>query len=183
MGEAGFGQLLGHAFVVPHPEVPGSSEDGGGDRFEAAWRGGFTEPALLHKAGAGGGGGIAGVEADEWLEVREDEAKGASGTEIGEDVPQGSAELVEAHVLEDVGAVDGVGGLRRDRKAFDDIAVADVFGVRGKLFFYEQWSEKWEAALQPECGAGIEVLPSFRSTHTAPKLHVLVTHRPYYYIA
>lgn len=117
------------------------------------------------------------------LEVGEDEAKGAAGAEIGEDVAEGGAELVEAQVLEDVGAVDSFGGLRSDGKTFDDIAVEDVSGVRREAFFYEQRSEEREAALQPECGTGIEVLPGFRSTRTAPKLHVLVIHRPYYYIA
>ena len=133
----------------------------------------LAEPALLHEAGAGCGGGVAGVEADELFEVGEHEAKGAAGTKIGEDVSEGDAELVEGHVLEDVGAVDGVGGLRSDGEAFDDVAVLNVFGIGRKALFHQQRGEKRKAALQPEGGTSIEVLPGFWSTHATPKLHIL----------
>jgi hypothetical protein len=114
------------------------------------------------------------------FEVREHEAKGAARTKIGEDVSEGDAELVQGHVLEDVGAIDDIGGLRRNRKAFDDVAVLDVLGVGRKTSFYEERSEKRKAALQPKCRTSIEVLPGFWSTHATPKLHILVIHRPYY---
>jgi hypothetical protein len=45
-------------------------------------------------------------------------------------------------VFEDVGAVDGLGGLRWDRKAFDDVAVEDVFGVRREASFDEERGKK-----------------------------------------
>ena len=77
--------------------------------LQSARHGGFAEPAFLHEAGAGCGSGVAGVEADELFEVGEYEAEGAAGTQIGEDVAEGDAELVEGHVLEDVGAVDCFG--------------------------------------------------------------------------
>jgi hypothetical protein len=60
-------------------------------------------------------------------------------------------------VLEDVGAVDGLSGLRRDGKAFDDVAVEDVFGVRREASFHEDRSEKGETALNPEGRASVEV--------------------------
>lgn len=85
-------------------------------------------------------------------------------------------------MLEDVGAVDGVGRLWGDGKAFDDVAVTDVFGVRRKAALYEERSEEWKAALQPEGGTGIEVEPGFRCAHATAKLHVRLIHRPYYYI-
>ncbi len=108
IGEAGVAEFLFHSLVVPHPEMTGAAEDGGGDGSQAARGGHFAEPAFLHEAGAGRGRGIAGVEADELFEVRQDEAKGAAGTKIGEDVSDGDAELVEGHVLEHVRAVDGL---------------------------------------------------------------------------
>jgi hypothetical protein len=179
-GEAGFGELLLHSFVVPHPEMAGAAEDGSGDGAQASRAVGFAEPALLHEARAGCGCGVAGVEADELFEVGQDEAKGAAGTEIREDVSDGEAELVEGHVFENVRAVDSFSGPGRDGEAFDNVAVLDVFGIRGKTLFDEQRGEKRKAALQPEGGAGIEVLPCFWSTHATAKLHIPVIHRPYY---
>ena len=41
-------------------------------------------------------------------------------------------------MLEDMGAVDGIGRLWGDGKAFDDVAVADVFRVRWEASFYEE---------------------------------------------
>ena len=84
-------------------------------------------------------------------------AEGSAGTQIGVDVADGEAELVEGHVLEDVGAVDGLGGLRRDGKAFDDVAVEDVFGVGREALFDQERPEKRETALDPEGGASVEV--------------------------
>ena len=156
--------------------MPGASEDGRRNGSQAARCSHLAEPALLHEARAGGGGGIAGVEPDELFEVRQHKAKGAPGTKIREDVPESEAELVQGHVLEDVGAIDGLGGLGRDRQTFDDVAVEDVFGVRREAPFDQDRSEKWEAALNPEGGASVEVLPGFRSTHATTKLHILVTH-------
>ena len=91
------------------------------------------------------------------LEVRQDHAKGSAGAEIGVDVADGEAELVEGHVLEDVGAVDGFGGLGRDGKTLDDVAVEDVLGVRREASLDQERGEKGEAALDPECRASIEV--------------------------
>jgi len=179
-GEAGVGELLLHSFEVPHPEMTGAAEHGGWDGAQASRCGHLAEPALLHEAGAGCGRGIAGVEADELFEVGQDKAKGAAGTEIREDVSDGEAELVESHVLEDVGAVDSFCGPGRDGEAFDNVAVLDVLGIGGKTLFHQQRGEKRKTALQPEGGAGIEVLPCFWSTHATPKLHILVIHRPYY---
>src|SRR3981189_2965830 len=99
--------------------MPGATEDGGGDGSQASRGGHFAEPAFLHEAGAGCGGGVAGVETDELFEVGEHEAKGAAGTKIGEDVSDGEAELVEGHVLEHVGAVDCFCRSRRDGEALD----------------------------------------------------------------
>jgi hypothetical protein len=176
VGEACFGELGGHAFVVPHPEVSGAAEDGGGDGAEAAGRVAFSEPAFLHEAGAGGGCGVSGVEADELFEVGEHEAEGAARTQIGEDVAESGAELVEGHVLENVGAVDGLGRAESDGKTLDDISVADVFGVGREALFDQERPEDREAALDPEGGASVEVFPGFRSTHATTKLHILVTH-------
>jgi len=180
IAEAGVGEFLFHSLVVPHPEMTGAAEDSGGDGSQASRGGHFAEPAFLHEAGAGCGSGIAGVEADELFEVGEHEAKGAAGTKIGEDVSDRNTELVERHVLKHVRAVDGLGRRSRHGKALDDVAVFNVFGIRGKAFFHQQRGEKRKAVLQPEGGAGIEVLPCFRSTHATPKLHILVIHRPYY---
>ncbi|HWZ00572.1 MAG TPA: hypothetical protein VNX17_05815 [Edaphobacter sp.] len=114
------------------------------------------------------------------FEIRQHKAKGAAGTKIGEDVPESEAKLVESHVLEHVRAVDGLCGPWRNRQAFDHIPVLDVFRIGRKAFFHQQRGEKRKAALQPEGGAGIEVLPCFWSTHATAKLHILVIHRPYY---
>jgi hypothetical protein len=180
VGKAGVGELLFHSLVVPHPEMTGAAEDGGGDGSQASRGGHFAEPAFLHEARAGCGRGIAGVEADELFEVRQDEAKGAAGTKIGEDVSDRDAELVEGHVLEHMGAVDCFCRARADGKALDDVAVLDVFGIRRKTFFHQQRREKRKAALQPKGRTGIEVLPCFWSTHATAKLHIPVIHRPYY---
>ena len=163
--------------------MAGASEDGCGDGLESSRRGRFTEPALLHEAGTCGGSGVARVKADELFKVRQHEAEGAAGTKVGEDVIESDAELVEGHVLENVGAVDSIGRLRGDGKAFDDVAVTDVFGIGWEAFFYQKRGEKRQAALQPEGGAGVEVEPGFRCAHATAKLHVRVIHRPYYYIA
>jgi hypothetical protein len=176
VGETGFGELGSHAFVVPHPEVAGAAEDGGGDGSQTAGSVAFAEPAFLHEAGAGGGSGVSGVDADELLEVGEHEAKGTAGTKIGEDVAEGGAELDEGHVLENVGTVDGFGRAGRDGKTLDDVSVADVFGVGREALFYQERPEDREATLDPEGGASVEVFPGFRSTHTTTKLHILVTH-------
>jgi hypothetical protein len=178
--ESGFGELRGHAFVVPHPEMAGAAEDSGGDGFESSWNCRFAKPRFLHEARAGSGSRVAGIDPDELFEVRKHEAKGATGTKIGEDISEGDAELIEGHVLEDMGAVDCFGRLRRDGKAFDDVAVLDVFGIGRKAFFHQERGEKRETVLQPEGGTSIEVLPGFRSTHATTKLHILVIHRPYY---
>ncbi len=176
IGEAGGGELLCHSFVVPHPEMAGAAEDGGGDGSEASRGCHFAEPAFLHEAGAGGGGGVAGIEADELFEVGENEAKGAAGTKIGEDVSDGEAELVEGHVLEHVGAVDCFCRPGGNGKAFDHVTVVNVFGIGRKTFFHQQRSEERKAALQPKGGSSIEVLPGFWSTHATAKLHIPVIH-------
>jgi hypothetical protein len=176
VGKSGGGELLGQAFVVPHPEMAGSAEEGGGQGFESSRECGFAEEAVLHEARRGAGGGIVFVGIDELLEVWQDHAEGSAGTEVCVHVADGEAELVQGHVLEDVGAIDGLGGLGRDRQTFDDVAVEDVFGVRREAPFDQDRSEKWEAALNPEGGASVEVLPGFRSTHATTKLHILVTH-------
>lgn len=156
-GEASFSELLGHAFVVPHPEMARASEDSGGNRPQPSWQRGFAEKAFLHETGAGCGSGIAGIEADELFEVGYYEAKSPAGTKIGEDVSDGEAELVEGHVLEDMGAVDGLRRLWRDGEAFDHVAILNVFGIGREAFFHKQRCEKREAALQPEGGTSVEV--------------------------
>ena len=60
-------------------------------------------------------------------------------------------------MFEDVGAIDGLGGLRRDVETFDDVAVEDVFGVRREASFDEDRGEKGETALNPEGRASVEV--------------------------
>jgi len=176
IGEAGVAEFLFHSLVVPHPEMTGAAEDGGGDGSQAARGGHFAEPAFLHEAGAGCGGGVAGIEADELFEVGEYEAKGAAGTKIGEDVSDGEAELVECHVLEHMGAVHRCCRPGGDGEALDDVAVHDVFGIRRKTFFDQQRSEERKAALQPKGWTSIEVLPGFWSTHATAKLHIPVIH-------
>ena len=180
VGESSFGKLRGHAFVVPHPEMTSAAEYSSRNGFQPSWNCRFAEPRFLHEARARGGSGVPGIDPDELFEVRKHEAKGTARTKIGEDVSEGDAELVQGHVLEDVGAIDDVGGLRRDRKAFDDVAVLDVLGIGRKTSFYEERSEKRKAALQPKCRTSIEVLPGFWSTHATTKLHITVIHRPYY---
>jgi len=176
VGEASFGQLRCHPFVIPHPEMTGASEDSGGDGFQSSRNCRFAKPRFLHEARAGGGCGIAGIDSYELFEVWEHEAKGAAGTKIGEDVFDSDAELVQSHVLENVGAVDRLCRSRGDRKALDDVAVFDVFGIGRKTFFDQQRGEEWKAALQPKGWTGIEVLPCFWSTHATAKLHIPVIH-------
>ena len=135
VGEASFGELCCHPFVIPHPEMTGASEDSGGDGFQSSRNCRFAKPCFLHEAGAGGGSGVSGIDPDQLFEVREHKAKGAAGTKVGEDVSDGDTELVESHVLENVGAVDRLCRSSRDRKALDDVAVFDVFGVGRKTFF------------------------------------------------
>jgi hypothetical protein len=137
IGEAGVGELLFHSFVVPHPEMPGAAEDGRRNGSQAARCCHLAQPALLHEARAGGGGGIAGVEPDELFEVRQHKAKGAAGTKIREHVPESEAELVQGHVLQHVGAVDRFCGPWRNREALDDVAILDVFRIRRKAFFHQ----------------------------------------------
>jgi hypothetical protein len=153
-----------------------SAEEGAGHGFEPTGNSGFAEEAVLHEARGSAGGGVVVVDVDELLEIGQDHAEGSAGTEIGEDVSEGETEFVEGHVLEDVRAVDCFGRLRRDRKTFDDVAILNVFGIGRKAFFHEQRSEKGKAALQPESGTCIEVLPGFRSTHATTKLHIPVIH-------
>jgi hypothetical protein len=176
VGEASFGELRRHPFVIPHPEMTGASEDSGGNGFQSSRNCRFAKPRFLHEAGAGGGSGVAGIDPDELFEVWEHETKGAAGTKIGEDVSEGDAELIECHVLENVGAVDRLCRSRRDGKALDDVAVFDVFGVGRKSFFDQQRGEEWKAALQPKRWTSIEVLPCFWSTHATAKLHIPVIH-------
>jgi hypothetical protein len=176
VGEAGVGEFLFHSLVVPHPQMTGASEDGGGDGSHAARGRHFAEPAFLHEAGACRGSGVSRVEADELFEVRQDEAKGTAGTKIGEYVFNSNAELVKRHVLEHVRAIDRFCGTGRHREALDDVAVLDVFGIGRKTFFDQQRGEKRKAALQPKGWTGIEVLPCFWSTHATAKLHIPVIH-------
>jgi hypothetical protein len=137
VGESSFGELRGHAFVVPHPEVTGAAEDSGGDGFQSSWNCRFAKPRFLHEARAGSGSRVAGIDPDELFEVRKHEAKGATGTKIVEDISEGDTELIEGHVLEDMGAVDGFGGLRGDGETFDDVAVLDVFGIGREALFHQ----------------------------------------------
>jgi hypothetical protein len=109
IGEAGSGKLFGEAFVVPHPEMAGSTEEGGGQGFEPAGEGGFAEEAVLHKAGGGTGCWVVVVDVDELFEIGQNHAEGSTGTKIGLDVSDCETELAEGHVLEDVRAVDGFG--------------------------------------------------------------------------
>ena len=154
--EAGVSKFSFHSLVVPHPEMTGASEDGRGDGSQASRAVHLAEPALLHEAGAGCGGGVAGVEADELFEVGKYEAKGTAGTQIGEDVSKGEAKLVEGHVLQDMGAVDCVRRLRSDGETFDDVAVFDVLGIGRKALFHQQRGDKGEP-LQPEGWTSVEV--------------------------
>jgi len=156
--------------------MTGASEDSGGNGFQSSRNCRFAKPRFLHEAGAGSGSGVAGIDPYELFEVREHQAKGAAGTKIGEDVSDGEAELVESHVLENMGAVDRLCRSSGDRKTFDHVAVLDVFGIGRKTLFHQQRSEKRKAALQPKGWTGIEVLPCFWSTHATAKLHIPVIH-------